>query len=110
MYLDEFNKIYLAPILHLADIDLNFLFNSGFIGDTCQINVNDCVSNPCLNGGTCEDLIGGFKCLCSKGSISHLPLALMHSLFFFVFGKCVSENIKRLKIFAGFHNNFSMHI
>ena len=25
----------------------------GFIGDTCEIDYDDCSSNPCLNGGEC---------------------------------------------------------
>ncbi len=27
--------------------------DSGFTGVQCETNINDCRSNPCLNGGTC---------------------------------------------------------
>lgn len=30
-------------------------------------NVNECVSQPCLNNGKCEDKIGGFECHCVGG-------------------------------------------
>ncbi|KAK3912487.1 Protein jagged-1b [Frankliniella fusca] len=36
----------------------------GWAGDTCGINVDECASSPCLNGGTCVDLVAGFRCDC----------------------------------------------
>uniref|UniRef100_A0A8C8SMG2 Notch receptor 3 n=1 Tax=Pelusios castaneus TaxID=367368 RepID=A0A8C8SMG2_9SAUR len=33
-------------------------------GTHCQTNVNDCVSGPCLNKGTCIDRIASYTCLC----------------------------------------------
>ena len=29
--------------------------------------MNDCISNPCLNGGTCQDGINGYTCSCIPG-------------------------------------------
>ncbi|XP_012136673.2 cubilin [Megachile rotundata] len=29
-----------------------------------KLKVNDCTSNPCLNGGTCQDLYEGYQCNC----------------------------------------------
>ena len=26
--------------------------------------INECASNPCMNGGTCTDLINMFQCMC----------------------------------------------
>ncbi|XP_070562262.1 uncharacterized protein [Ptychodera flava] len=30
----------------------------------CEIEKDECQSGPCLNGGTCEDLLGGYVCHC----------------------------------------------
>ncbi|KAJ0065223.1 hypothetical protein NL108_006584, partial [Boleophthalmus pectinirostris] len=40
---------------------------AGFTGRRCQIDVNECASNPCQNGGTCEDQINSFVCQCLPG-------------------------------------------
>jgi hypothetical protein len=34
-------------------------------GETGCTNINDCASNPCKNGGDCEDRVNGFECSCS---------------------------------------------
>ncbi|XP_043837415.1 protein crumbs homolog 2 [Dromiciops gliroides] len=39
----------------------------GFTGDNCSVDVNECESQPCLNGGTCEDLPNSFQCHCLAG-------------------------------------------
>ena len=38
---------------------------SGFEGEFCEINIDDCSSNPCLNNGTCVDGVNGHQCKCS---------------------------------------------
>jgi len=37
---------------------------SGFEGEFCEININDCASNPCSNNGTCIDGINRYHCVC----------------------------------------------
>ncbi|KAI1889757.1 hypothetical protein AGOR_G00166220 [Albula goreensis] len=37
---------------------------AGFDGIHCQNNVNDCVGQPCKNGGVCRDLDGDYSCRC----------------------------------------------
>ncbi|KAM6961153.1 protein jagged-2-like [Aplochiton taeniatus] len=39
----------------------------GFTGTYCHENINDCVSSPCKNGGTCIDGISSFQCFCPDG-------------------------------------------
>ncbi|KAL6486312.1 hypothetical protein MHYP_G00057040 [Metynnis hypsauchen] len=39
----------------------------GFTGTYCHENVNDCVSSPCRNGGTCIDGLNSFLCFCPDG-------------------------------------------
>ena len=38
-----------------------------FRGMFCEIEVNECMSNPCLNGATCIDELNNFSCLCLPG-------------------------------------------
>lgn len=36
-------------------------------GQTCEIDINECVKNPCLNGAICQNAIGSYKCNCKSG-------------------------------------------
>ncbi|XP_034437971.1 protein crumbs homolog 1 isoform X3 [Hippoglossus hippoglossus] len=36
----------------------------GFTGHRCEQEVDECQSNPCLNGGYCRNLINKFVCMC----------------------------------------------
>jgi hypothetical protein len=38
--------------------------NDGYLGDGVECTVDECASNPCLNGGTCIDGVNSFSCLC----------------------------------------------
>lgn len=42
----------------------------GFSGSRCETNVDDCVDNPCRNGGTCDDGVNDFTCTCTLGFTS----------------------------------------
>ena len=39
----------------------------GYQGSRCEIIVQSCSYQPCLNGGTCSDGLDDFNCLCSLG-------------------------------------------
>ncbi|XP_053551464.1 protein crumbs homolog 2 [Bombina bombina] len=39
----------------------------GFTGENCSININECESMPCHNGGSCIDLVNEFRCDCTLG-------------------------------------------
>ena len=30
-------------------------------------DIDECDSNPCENGGTCEDIVNGYQCQCVDG-------------------------------------------
>lgn len=38
----------------------------GVTGKNCEVNINECDSNPC-GPGTCMDRIGGYTCECDEG-------------------------------------------
>ena len=38
----------------------------GFDGIHCENNINDCASEPCLNGGVCQDLVNKYRCDCAE--------------------------------------------
>jgi len=38
-----------------------------FAGRLCEVDVDDCVGDPCEHDGTCDDLVNGFTCRCLPG-------------------------------------------
>ena len=43
-------------------------------GPNCEINLDDCASNPC-DSGTCLDKIDGYECVCAPGYTGEPPRA-----------------------------------
>ena len=62
----QFNQLYLRTVDICYCIVCNckqlFLWMTFFISD-----INECTSNPCLNGATCTDGINAFTCTCAPG-------------------------------------------
>lgn len=48
-------------------INLILFIHTGFAGELCNFEYNECESNPCMNGGQCIDQIGGYECKCTRG-------------------------------------------
>ena len=43
--------------------------NAGWEGPLCRQDVNECLSQPCKNGGTCNDGLDTFHCTCLGGGV-----------------------------------------
>lgn len=41
---------------------------AGYHGVNCSEEINECLSQPCQNGGTCIDLTNTYKCSCPRGT------------------------------------------
>lgn len=43
-----------------------------FEGRNCELQIDECSSQPCLNGATCRDALGTFACSCAPGFLGDL--------------------------------------
>ncbi|KAI0235466.1 hypothetical protein LSAT2_014014 [Lamellibrachia satsuma] len=43
---------------------------SGYGGHHCEVNINECLSNPCVHG-VCVDKVDGYQCFCTPGYGGH---------------------------------------
>ena len=50
---------YFSVLIILGDYSLSF--------NLFTIDINECSSNPCLNGGSCTDQVNGYVCSCQPG-------------------------------------------
>ena len=44
-----------------------FYYTSGFVGDRCETNFDECTADPCSEHGACEDGINMRTCNCHVG-------------------------------------------
>jgi len=61
-------------IINAEDKRESCLCSSAFSGDRCQINIDECSSSPCRNGGQCIDGLGEFICSCPEGKTFYFSL------------------------------------
>ena len=40
---------------------------AGFEGQHCDIDIDECLNTPCLNGGSCSNSVGSYACDCEMG-------------------------------------------
>ena len=55
--------------------------SSGYKGRNCEININECDPNPCLNDAACVDGINGYTCNCNDG-FTGTNCEVRHSKFY----------------------------
>jgi len=65
-----------------SDTDVVFTLPTGcVVGRLCELNVNECESSPCLNGGTCIDEVNSFRCQCPDGYYDQLCTSKVNECF-----------------------------
>lgn len=53
--------------------------NRYILFNRCDVDIDECASQPCKNGGICNDLPGGFSCKCPDeftGPLCSSPILL----------------------------------
>lgn len=45
------------------------ILTTGFTGEVCQVDIDECASTPCHNGAKCLDRPNGYECECAEGNI-----------------------------------------
>lgn len=61
----------LPPALRLSLPLKSSVHTFMFTGATCEIQIDECQSQPCLNGARCHDYTDGFACICPSGFQGH---------------------------------------
>ncbi|XP_038817457.1 delta-like protein C [Salvelinus namaycush] len=56
-----------APCTNTGQGSYTCTCRPGFSGNNCEIETNECDSNPCKNGGSCDDLENDYTCTCPQG-------------------------------------------
>ncbi|XP_042676821.1 delta and Notch-like epidermal growth factor-related receptor [Centrocercus urophasianus] len=111
-------KCLCSPGLYQTKLVFCFFFFCLLIqGEECEIDINDCDSNPCHHAGTCIDQPGGYTCHCPHGWVGanceihlqwksgHMAESLTnmprHSLYIIIGALCVAFVLMLIILIVG---------
>lgn len=52
------------------------IYFPGYMGTYCEVDVDECESNPCVNDGICRDMVNGFTCTCQPGKTRFMSVEI----------------------------------
>lgn len=61
--------LFKNPIIYMLKYIYMHIYFPGYMGTYCEVDVDECESNPCVNDGICRDMVNGFTCTCQPGKI-----------------------------------------
>ena len=63
----SFYFVIVVIVDHHKPVIKSCVCDKGWKGATCNRDVDECLSHPCLNGGICVNTLGSFRCECRPG-------------------------------------------
>ena len=54
------------------DLNITVFCSAGYNGSECEMNIDDCLSDPCASTGQCVDGVDSFTCSCDQGYTGQL--------------------------------------
>ena len=70
----------------------------GYTGHDCDIEINECDSKPCDNGGECTDVEEGFSCSCAAGFYGKTCNKSELSRIFVIFSHATLKQLNKIII------------
>ena len=59
-----FSLLLAVPLFQDLFNDYSCSCQPGYFGRNCEMEIDECLPRPCENGGTCTDLVNGYRCNC----------------------------------------------
>ena len=59
-----FSLLLAVPLFQDLFNDYSCSCQPGYFGRNCEMEIDECLPRPCENGGTCTDLVNGYRCDC----------------------------------------------